>query len=347
MKDRIEELRKKVENYRISSPETLEQFRITYLSRKGLIHSLFEGFRDVPADAKKETGLLLNTLKQIATDKFNDFKARLSSVENIASDTDLTLPASRVSWGSRHPISLVRREIIDIFSRVGFTVSEGPEIEDDNHVFTLLNFPPDHPARDMQDTFFIRKASGVESDPHDILLRTHTSSVQVRVMESQKPPIRTISPGRVFRNEAVSARAHCIFHQVEGLYIAENVSFADLRQVLLYFARELFGQDVNIRLRPSFFPFTEPSAELDISCRICGGRGCNVCKGTGWLELLGCGMVDPSVLEACGIDSLKYTGYAFGMGIERAAMLKYGVNDLRLYFENDLRFLNQFRTEIV
>jgi phenylalanyl-tRNA synthetase alpha chain len=347
MKDRIEELRKEVENYQINSPETLEQFRITYLSRKGLIHSLFDGFRDVPAEAKKETGLLLNNLKQMATDKFNEFRDRMATVDNVTTGTDLSLPAFPVSWGSRHPISLVRREIIDIFGRVGFTVSEGPEIEDDNHVFTLLNFPPDHPARDMQDTFFIRKASGVESDPHDVLLRTHTSSVQVRVMESQKPPIRTISPGRVFRNEAVSARAHCIFHQVEGLYIAENVSFADLRQVLLYFARELFGQDVNIRLRPSFFPFTEPSAELDISCRLCGGKGCNVCKGTGWLELLGCGMVDPNVLEACGIDSVKYTGYAFGMGIERAAMLKYGVNDLRLYFENDLRFLNQFRTEIV
>ncbi len=347
MKEKIEELRKEVENYKITSPETLEHFRITYLSKRGLIHSLFDGFRDVPAEAKKETGLLLNTLKQIATDKLNEYKDRLSSAESVIPEADLSLPSFPVSWGSRHPISLVRREIIDIFNRVGFTVSEGPEIEDDNHVFTMLNFPPDHPARDMQDTFFIRKASGVESDPHDVLLRTHTSSVQVRVMETQKPPIRTISPGRVFRNEAVSARAHCIFHQVEGLYVAENVSFADLRQVLLYFAHELFGQDVNIRLRPSFFPFTEPSAELDINCRICGGKGCNVCKGTGWLELLGCGMVDPNVLEACGIDSIKYTGYAFGMGIERAAMLKYGVNDLRLYFENDLRFLGQFRTEIV
>jgi phenylalanyl-tRNA synthetase alpha chain len=257
------------------------------------------------------------------------------------------MPAYAFGEGSRHPISIVRKEIIDIFSRIGFTVSEGPEIEDDNHVFTMLNFPPDHPARDMQDTFYIEKASGRESDPHDVLLRTHTSSVQVRVMETQKPPIRTISPGRVFRNEAVSARAHCIFHQIEGLYVAENVSFADLRQTLFYFASELFGHDVSIRLRPSFFPFTEPSAEMDISCNICGGKGCNVCKGTGWLELLGCGMVDPNVLNACGIDSEKYTGYAFGMGIERAAMLKYGVNDLRLYFENDIRFLNQFRTEIV
>lgn len=347
MKERIEQLRQEVENYQINSPETLEQFRITYLSRKGLIHSLFDDFRDVPAGLKKETGLMLNTLKQMATDKFNEFSGRLSSAEKAAADADLTLPSYPFPAGSRHPISVVRREIINIFVRIGFNVSEGPEIEDDNHVFTMLNFPPDHPARDMQDTFFISKASGVESDPHDVLLRTHTSSVQVRVMESQKPPIRTISPGRVFRNEPVSARAHCIFHQVEGLYVAENVSFADLRQVLFYFARELFGQDVNIRLRPSFFPFTEPSAELDINCRLCGGKGCNVCKGTGWLELLGCGMVDPNVLDACGIDSVKYTGYAFGMGIERAAMLKYGVNDLRLYFENDIRFLNQFRSAIV
>lgn len=346
MKEKIEKLRTEVENFQINSPDELEQFRITYLSKKGLIHSLFEGFRDVAQETKKETGFLLNNLKQLATDKFNEYRDRLTMIENVSAETDLTMPSFPASWGSRHPISLVRRQIIDIFNRVGFNVSEGPEIEDDNHVFTLLNFAPDHPARDMQDTFFIKKASGVESDPHDVLLRTHTSSVQVRVMESQKPPIRTVSPGRVFRNEAVSARAHCIFHQVEGLYIAENVSFADLRQVLLYFAREFFGTDVNIRLRPSFFPFTEPSAELDISCKLCEGKGCNVCKGTGWLELLGCGMVDPSVLEACGIDPVKYSGYAFGMGIERAAMLKYGVNDLRLYFENDIRFLNQFRTEI-
>lgn len=347
MKARIEELRKEVENYHITNADTLEQFRITYLSKKGLIPSLFDGFRDVTPEAKKEIGVLLNNLKQLATDKFNGFKETLVATEAPSPVSDLTMPAYSFSEGSRHPISIVRKEIIDIFSRIGFTVSEGPEIEDDNHVFTMLNFPADHPARDMQDTFYIQKASGQESDPHDVLLRTHTSSVQVRVMESQKPPIRTISPGRVFRNEAVSARAHCIFHQIEGLYVAENVSFADLRQTLVYFASELFGHDVNIRLRPSFFPFTEPSAEMDISCNICGGKGCNVCKGTGWLELLGCGMVDPNVLDACGIDPVKYTGYAFGMGIERAAMLKYGVNDLRLYFENDIRFLSQFRTEIV
>ncbi len=347
MKERIEELRKEIHEFLITGTDALERFRIAYLSKKGQISSLFEDFRNVPPMAKKETGLWLNELKQLATDKYNDFRDRLSMAETTISGVDLTMPAYPFGEGTRHPISIVRNEIIDIFSRIGFTVSEGPEIEDDNHVFTMLNFAGDHPARDMQDTFYIEKKSGAESDPHDVLLRTHTSSVQVRVMENQKPPIRTISPGRVFRNEAVSARAHCIFHQVEGLYIAENVSFADLKQTLLYFAVELFGENVNIRLRPSFFPFTEPSAEMDISCNICGGEGCNVCKGTGWLELLGCGMVDPNVLEACGIDSVKYTGYAFGMGIERAAMLKYGVNDLRLYFENDLRFLNQFRTEIL
>jgi phenylalanyl-tRNA synthetase alpha chain len=347
MKERIEELRQELEDFVITDTGALEQFRIAYLSKKGQIASLFEGFRNVPPEAKKETGQWLNDLKQFATDKYNEFRDRFSMAETVHSDVDLTMPAYPLAEGTRHPISIVRNEIIDIFSRIGFTVSEGPEIEDDNHVFTMLNFPADHPARDMQDTFYIEKRSGAESDPHDVLLRTHTSSVQVRVMETQSPPIRTISPGRVFRNEAVSARAHCIFHQVEGLYIAENVSFADLKQTLLYFASELFGENVSIRLRPSFFPFTEPSAEMDISCNICGGKGCNVCKGTGWLELLGCGMVDPNVLEACGIDPLKYTGYAFGMGIERAAMLKYGVNDLRLYFENDIRFLNQFRTEIL
>ncbi|MRR21787.1 phenylalanine--tRNA ligase subunit alpha [bacterium] len=347
MKDRIAELKKEIEDYLIDGEDSLEQFRIAYLSKKGQISVLFDGFRNVPPEAKRETGQLLNDLKQFAAEKYSGNKERLSMTEMVQSSVDLTMPAYPFAEGTRHPISIVRNEIIDIFSRIGFTVSEGPEIEDDNHVFTMLNFASDHPARDMQDTFFIEKKSGTESDPHDVLLRTHTSSVQVRVMENEKPPIRTISPGRVFRNEAVSARAHCIFHQVEGLYVAENVSFADLKQTLLYFATELFGKDVRIRLRPSFFPFTEPSAEMDISCNICGGKGCNVCKGTGWLELLGCGMVDPNVLEACGIDSVKYTGYAFGMGIERATMLKYGVNDLRLYFENDIRFLNQFRTEIL
>jgi phenylalanyl-tRNA synthetase alpha chain len=347
MKEQIAALRKEIEAFNIDGAAALEQFRLNFLSKKGQVSVLFEGFRNVHPEAKRETGQLLNDLKQFATEKYNEFRDRQAMAETVQSTIDLSMPAWPFGEGTRHPISIVRNEIIDIFSRIGFTVSEGPEIEDDNHVFTMLNFAADHPARDMQDTFYIEKKSGTESDPHDFLLRTHTSSVQVRVMENQKPPIRTISPGRVFRNEAVSARAHCIFHQVEGLYVAENVSFADLKQTLLYFATELFGEGVQIRLRPSFFPFTEPSAEMDISCNICGGKGCNVCKGTGWLEILGCGMVDPNVLEACGIDSVKYSGYAFGMGIERATMLKYGVNDLRLYFENDLRFLNQFRTEIL
>ena len=347
MKERIAELKREIDNFQITGADLLEQFRIAFLSKKGSVSVLFEGFRNVDPEEKRETGRLLNDLKQFAIDKYNEHKDQLPAVDTVLTGTDLTMPAYPFTAGTRHPISIVRKEIIDIFSRIGFTVSEGPEIEDDNHVFTMLNFASDHPARDMQDTFYVEKSSGVESDPHDVLLRTHTSSVQVRVMETEMPPIRTISPGRVFRNEAVSARAHCIFHQVEGLYIAENVSFADLKQTLLYFAVEFFGEDVKIRLRPSFFPFTEPSAEMDINCNICGGKGCNVCKGTGWLELLGCGMVDPNVLDACGIDTEKYSGYAFGMGVERAAMLKYRVNDLRLYFENDIRFLTRFRSEIL
>jgi phenylalanyl-tRNA synthetase alpha chain len=307
---------------------------------------MFEEFRNIPAEQKRNVGQKLNELKQSIQDKYNTLRKELGSGEDTVIENDLTKPAFPYPSGSRHPISIVRKEIIDIFSRIGFVVSEGPEIEDDNHVFTKLNFAPEHPARDMQDTFYIFRNSGEDSNPDDILLRTHTSSVQVRVMHNQKPPIRTISPGRVFRNEAISARAHCIFHQIEGLYIDENVSFADLKQTLLFFARELYGKETRIRLRPSYFPFTEPSAEMDVSCRICGGKGCNVCKYTGWLEVLGCGMVHPNVLEACNIDNKKYTGFAFGMGIERAAMLKYQVNDLRLYFENDLRFLDQFKTAL-
>lgn len=330
----------------IATANELESFRIKYLGKKGLITELFDEFRNIPAQHKKEVGQKLNQLKQIAGDIYSKIKTDLETREDGHSDNDLTKPSFPYPSGSRHPISIVRNEIISIFSRIGFIVSEGPEIEDDNHVFTKLNFAPEHPARDMQDTFYIYRKSPEDSQPDDILLRTHTSSVQVRVMEGQKPPIRTISPGRVFRNEAISARAHCIFHQIEGLYIDENVSFADLKQTLLFFARELFSKDTRIRLRPSYFPFTEPSAEMDVSCRICGGKGCNVCKYTGWLELLGCGMVHPNVLEACSIDSLKYTGFAFGMGIERAAMLKYQVNDLRLYFENDIRFLDQFKTAL-
>lgn len=312
----------------------LENFRVEFLGKKGIIQELFTQFKSLPSSEKKETGVLLNALKKTVQEKVEQFVKQLSETREYSSDLDLTLPASHVPEGSRHPISIVRKEIIDIFSRIGFTISEGPEIEDDWHVFSALNFPEEHPARDMQDTFFIAK------DP-DILLRTHTSSVQVRVMESETPPIRTISPGRVFRNEAISARSHCIFHQIEGLYVDENVSFADLKQTLEFFAKELFGEETKIRLRPSFFPFTEPSGEMDVSCR-CKGKGCKLCKNTGWLEVLGCGMVDPNVLKECNIDPVKYTGFAFGMGIERIALLKYDIKDIRLYFENDVRFLNQF-----
>jgi phenylalanyl-tRNA synthetase alpha chain len=346
MINKIQNLLEEISSIKVNSLPDLESFRLKYLSKKGLITELFEEFRGISADLKREVGQKLNELKQRAQDRYNSLKQELESKEDSAGENDLTRPAFPYPSGSRHPISIIRKEIIDIFSRIGFTVSEGPEIEDDDHVFTKLNFAPEHPARDMQDTFYIFRNSAEDSNPDDILLRTHTSSVQVRVMQSQKPPIRTISPGRVFRNEAISARAHCIFHQIEGLYIDENVSFADLKQTLLFFARELYGKETQIRLRPSYFPFTEPSAEMDVSCAICGGKGCNVCKYTGWLEVLGCGMVHPNVLEACNIDSKKYTGFAFGMGIERAAMLKYQVNDLRLYFENDLRFLDQFKTAL-
>ncbi len=344
MLNKISELRTESEAEIISNQEELEAFRIKYLSKKGLVSFLFEDFRNVSADQKKDVGQQLNILKQQIQERYNSLKESLIKQEDVSTINDLTRPAYPISLGSRHPISIIRNEIIEIFMRIGFVVSEGPEIEDDDHVFTRLNFAPEHPARDMQDTFYISRLSDEDSSPDDILLRTHTSSVQVRVMQNEKPPIRTISPGRVFRNEAISARAHCIFHQVEGLYIDENVSFADLKQTLLYFAREMFGKETEIRLRPSYFPFTEPSAEMDVSCRICGGKGCNVCKYTGWLEVLGCGMVHPNVLDACNIDSKKFTGFAFGMGIERIAMLKYQVNDLRLYFENDIRFLDQFKT---
>jgi len=344
MLDKINKFLEEISVTTVKGSDELEAFRLKFLSKKGLISDLFEEFRNVAVSDKKETGQMLNLLKQKALDKYNHLKEGLQSSGETSSDNDLSKPSFPWNRGSRHPISIIRNEIIDIFERIGFTVSEGPEIEDDDHVFTKLNFAPEHPARDMQDTFYISRISTEDSNPGDILLRTHTSSVQVRVMQDQKPPIRTISPGRVFRNEAISARAHCIFHQVEGLYIDENVSFADLKQTLLFFAREMFGRNTEIRLRPSYFPFTEPSAEMDVSCSICGGKGCNVCKYTGWLEVLGCGMVHPAVLEACNIDSKKYTGFAFGMGIERPAMLKYQVNDLRLYFENDIRFLEQFHT---
>jgi phenylalanyl-tRNA synthetase alpha chain len=337
MLDKIKDIRAEAENFTTKSIKELEDFRVKMLGKKGLITQLFSDFRDVPNEQKREIGKLINELKSFVLEKLNQIKNESDSDSSVDSNLDLSLSGYPMNFGSQHPISLVKYQLFDIFSSMGFSIAEGPEIEDDWHVFSSLNFPEEHPARDMQDTFFF------ESKP-DVLLRTHTSSVQVRVMETQKPPIRVICPGRVFRNEAISARAHCIFHQVEGLYIDENVSFADLRQTLFFFAQEMFGKNVKIRLRPSFFPFTEPSAEMDISCNLCGGKGCGVCKYTGWLEILGCGMVDPNVLEFNNIDSKKYTGYAFGMGIERMAMLKFQVKDLRLYFQNDIRFLNQFKS---
>lgn len=336
MKQRIEDLIKVVEGLDAQTAEELENIRLKYLSKKGEITELFNEFRNVPKEEKSELGKRLNILRDLAQTRMTELREKIEAMKEEADRLDLTRTAEPIQLGTRHPLSLVRQEIIDIFSRIGFTVAEGPEIEDDWHVFGALNFPPEHPARDMQDTFFIEK------NP-DILLRTHTSSVQTHVMTTQKPPIRVLCPGRVYRNEAISARAHCFFHQVEGLYIDKNVSFADLKQALLYFAREMFGEDTKIRLRPSYFPFTEPSAEMDISCNICGGKGCAFCKQTGWVEILGCGMVDPNVLEACGIDSTVYTGYAFGMGVERITNLKYQVKDLRLFSENDVRFLEQFK----
>jgi phenylalanyl-tRNA synthetase alpha chain len=338
IKQRVESLQSEIQQVEINTKEELESFRIKYLGSKGALKDLFGALKSVPNENKKEAGNLINLLKQETEAFFNAKKEMLESTEDEKASIDFSRPGEPAEIGAHHPISLVRSEIISIFERIGYTVSEGPEIEDDWHNFSALNFPPEHPARDMQDTFF------VEQGENEMALRTHTSSVQVRVMENSTPPIRTISPGRVYRNEAISARAHCFFHQVEGLYIDKNVSFADLKQTLLYFAQEMFGEKAQIRLRPSYFPFTEPSAEVDVSCTICSGKGCNVCKYTGWLEILGCGMVDPNVLEACGIDSEEYTGFAFGMGIERIAQLKYRVNDLRLYSENDVRFLKQFKS---
>lgn len=327
----------RIENFKDKAAE-VEQFRVRFLGRKGIMAELFEQFKTLPNEQKKELGAALNQLKNAAQAKVEEFKNFVEQAPELNDTHDLTMPADFAERGSRHVLSVTMNEIAEIFARIGFTVEESVEIEDDWHLFSALNFPPDHPARDMQDTFFVEKQEGRQ----EVALRTHTSSVQVRVMETHKPPIRIIAPGRVFRNEAISARAHCIFHQVEALYVDKHVTFADLKQTLLYFAKEMFGEQTQIRLRPSYFPFTEPSAEMDISCNICGGKGCNICKGTGWLEILGCGMVDPNVLEACGIDSKEYTGFALGMGVERMAMLKYQIRDLRLYFENDLRFLHQF-----
>ncbi|MFW5589596.1 MAG: phenylalanine--tRNA ligase subunit alpha, partial [Bacteroidales bacterium] len=335
MTERINALLSEVESLAAADEKELEALRIKYLGKKGLLNDLMADFRNVPAEQKRETGQKINALKTALQDKLNDLRQSLATKEDSHDDLDLTRTPYPIQLGTRHPLSIVKNEIIDIFSRLGFSMADGPEVEDDWHVFSSMNFAEDHPARDMQDTFF------VEQHP-DIVLRTHTSSVQSRVMEHTQPPIRVICPGRVYRNEAISARAHCFFHQVEGLYIDEDVSFTDLKQVLLTFAREMFGPDTKIRLRPSYFPFTEPSAEMDISCNICGGTGCAFCKQTGWVEILGCGMVDPNVLEANGIDSKKYKGYAFGMGVERITNLKYQVKDLRLFSENDVRFLDEF-----
>jgi phenylalanyl-tRNA synthetase alpha chain len=336
MQEKITLYLSEIDLFNTSNTEELEQFRIKYLSKKGLIPALFEDFKNVPPEQRREMGQALNELKNKAQDKINLLREQIeASTTEVKSGIDLTLPVDFSKTGTRHPLSIIRNEIVQIFSRIGFVVAEGPEIEDDWHNFSALNFQPDHPARDMQDTFFIGK------DP-EIVLRTHTSSVQIRAMEQRKPPIRELYPGRVFRNEAISARAHCIFHQVEGLYVDHNVSFADLKQTLYYFASEMFGEGTRVRFRPSYFPFTEPSAEMDVSCFVCGGKGCPICKYSGWVEILGCGMVDPQVLENCGINSEEYTGFAFGMGIERITILKYKIQDIRLFFENDIRFLKQF-----
>lgn len=336
VKQIVTDLEKDIKAYNIVDVTTLEAFRIEFIGSKGKVKAAFGNMKDVPNDQKKDFGQLLNGVKELAESKFQQFQDQLKGSDNQDQpEFDVFAPSQTTTIGSRHPLSIVRNEILEIFNRIGFVVAEGPEIEDDWHNFTALNIPFDHPARDMQDTFF------VQQDP-DWVLRTHTSNTQIRVMENEEPPIRILAPGRVYRNETISARAHCLFHQVEGLYIDKDVSFADLKETLLYFAKSLYGEETKIRLRPSYFPFTEPSAEMDVSCMICGGDGCNICKYTGWVEILGCGMVDPNVLDNCKIDSSKYSGYAFGMGIERITMLKYQINDIRLFFENDQRFLNQF-----
>jgi phenylalanyl-tRNA synthetase alpha chain len=343
MQAKIDQYNKEINAFHPANADELETFRIKFLGSKGIIKDLFDEFKSVGPEEKRLFGKVLNEFKQGAEAKYQEWKEGFeSNTQTQTIDTDLTLPGEGMELGGRHPLSLVRREIVEIFKKLGFTVAEGPEIEDDWHNFSALNFPEEHPARDMQDTFFIKKGG----EKGDIALRTHTSSVQVRMMEQGKPPFRSIMPGRVYRNEAISARAHCFFHQIEGLYVDENVSFADLKQTLYYFVQELYGEGTKVRFRPSYFPFTEPSAEMDISCSICKGDGCNMCKGSGWVEILGCGMVDPNVLENCGIDSKKYTGFAFGMGIERITNLKYEIKDLRLFSENDIRFLKQFSSEI-
>lgn len=335
MIEKIKALLVEIEHLKADNADELEALRIKYLSKKGEINALMNDFRNVAADQKREVGKHLNELKESAQSKINELKEHFQNSRENTNTFDMTRTSYPIPRGTRHPLSIVKKEICDIFARLGFSIAEGPEVEDDWHVFSSLNFAEDHPARDMQDTFFI-------GHHPDVLLRTHTSSVQTRVMEKQQPPVRIVCPGRVYRNEAISARAHCFFHQIEGLYVDKEVSFAELKQVLLFFAKEMFGADTQIRLRPSYFPFTEPSAEMDITCHICGGKGCNICKHTGWVEILGCGMVDPNVLDQCGIESQIYSGFAFGMGIERITMLKYRINDIRLFFENDVRFLRQF-----
>lgn len=343
IQERIDQYWEEVKNWTPNSAEEVEIYRLKFLVSKGILKNLFEEFKNVSVEEKRALGKVLNEFKQATEGRFNEFKDQFSEEQSKAKPSqDLTLPGPGFEFGARHPLSLVRKEIVEIFKKLGFVVAEGPEIEDDWHNFSALNFPEEHPARDMQDTFFIRKQEG-----NDIALRTHTSSVQVRMMENGKPPFRAIMPGRVYRNEAISARAHCFFHQVEGLYIDEGVSFADLKQTLFHFVQEMYGEGTKVRFRPSYFPFTEPSAEMDISCTICKGAGCNMCKYTGWVEILGCGMVDPNVLENSGIDAAKYTGFAFGMGIERITNLKYEIKDLRLFSENDIRFLKQFESETI
>ncbi len=342
LKDKIEALKAQIADLKAENEEALEALRIKYLSKKGEVTALFNEFRDVPPEQKRELGQKLNELKNLATEKINALREATKQQAKEQNKIDITRPAFPAERGTRRPISVVRKQIIDIFSRLGFTIADGPEVEDDWHVFSALNFAADHPARDMQDTFFIEKNE--QDVTRNIVLRSHTSSVQVRTMERQQPPIRIICPGRVYRNEAITARAHCFFHQIEGLYIDKNVTFADLKQVLLHFAKELFGTETEIRLRPSYFPFTEPSAEMDVTCMLCGGKGCGFCKHTGWVEILGCGMVDPAVLEASGIDSTVYSGYAFGLGVERITNLKYMVKDLRMFSENDVRFLDEFKS---
>jgi len=336
MTPKVEEIKQHLDQFHVETGVHLEEFRLQFLSKKSELQQLLSEIKNVVPELRKEFGQEVNDLKQYAQELFDAHKNRVENMTSPpASEIDVTRPATLYTAGALHPVSLVMNEVCEIFENIGFSTVSGPDIEDDWHVFSALNFPQEHPARDMQDTFFVNLHP-------ELLLRTHTSSLQVRTMESCVPPIRVICPGRVYRNETITARSHCIFHQVEGLYIAQEVSFADMKQVLLFFAKEMFGQETKIRLRPSYFPFTEPSAEMDIECKICGGKGCNVCKYSGWVEILGCGMVDPNVLESCGINSKEYSGYAFGLGIERMAMLKFKINDIRLYFENDVRFLGQF-----